>query len=481
MPVIQLNYEPQPRQILLHSTTATQILYGGAAGGGKSHALRWDAYDFCMKNPGCFAYLIRKSHPQLESNHILPMKRELPKELGSYNEQKKRFDWWNGSVLQFRHCEYDRDLHDFQGWECHWLGIDEASQLNEEHIKYMKTRVRLGSWKPTDPAAMQRLPRCVMTSNPGGPSHHYLKALFIDQGPPETAFYDRTMRNPSNPNHQGWESIYIPARMDDNRFLDDNYAGQFGQLPEWQAKQLRDGDWNVVPGAFFDCWSAKNIIKPFTIPPWWPRYRSCDWGFATPFSIGEWTVSDGSPVETPDGVKTYPAGALIRIWEWYGCERDNGRATNKGLRLDGSSVAAEVLRLRGRAAPGPADPSMWRADSGPSAAEKLILGGVVFFRGDNQREAGWQEMYSRIKTGMLLTFDTCYDFIRTVPTLTADLMNPNDVDKGGEDHIGDETRYMCMARPLYRDKPPERKPYTHIEPLRFSDLKDVVLERQRWI
>jgi hypothetical protein len=372
--IIQLQYDPQPRQTLLHQTIAQQILYGGAAGGGKSHALRWDAYDFCMKNPGCNAYLVRKSQPQLEANHIIPLKRELPKELGNYNETKKRFDWWNGSVLQFRHCEYDRDLHDFQGWECHWLGIDEASQLNEEHIKYMKTRVRLGSWSPTDEAAKRRLPRCAMTSNPGGPSHHYLKKLFIDSGPPETIFYDSTMRNPKNPDHKGWRSIYIPAKMDDNFYLDDDYAGQFGQLPEWQAQQLRDGDWSVVPGAYFDCWSAANIVKPFTPPPWWPRYRSCDWGFATPFSIGEWTISDGTEVDTPAGKQAYPDGALIRIWEWYGNEEGN-----VGLRIDGEEVGTRIIELRGKTLPGPCDPSAWRSDMGPSAGEKMAKTGVCSF------------------------------------------------------------------------------------------------------
>jgi hypothetical protein len=460
----------------MHQTRATQILYGGAAGGGKSHSLRWDAYDFCMKNPGCMAYLIRKSHPQLEANHILPLKRELPKELGSYNETKKRFDWYNGSTLQFRHCEYDRDLHDFQGWECHWLGIDEATQLKDEHIKYMKTRVRLGSWKPTDPAAISRLPRCVMTANPGGPSHHYLKELFIDVGPPETIFYDDAMRNTKNPDHKGWSSVFIPARMDDNSYLDDDYAGQFGQLPEWQAQQLRDGDWNVVPGAFFDCWSMENIIKPFTVPPWWARFRSCDWGFATPFSIGEWAISDGQEVETKDGKVRYPEGCMIRIWEWYGNETGN-----KGLRMDAEAVGAAILAQRGKVLPGPGDPSMWRADMGPHVAEKMAKGGVIFFKGDNQREAGWQEMYCRIKDNMLLSFNTCHDFIRTVPTLCADPLNPNDIEKSGEDHCGDEARYMCMARPYKKDKPVKMRSYEDVQPIRYCDLKDPVIEQQRWI
>ena len=244
-----------------------------------------------MKNPGCMAYLIRKSHPQLEANHILPLKRELPKELGNYNETKKRFDWWNGSTLQFRHCEYDRDLHDFQGWECHWLGIDEASQLNEEHIKYMKTRVRLGSWKPADPAAIKRLPRCVMTSNPGGPSHHYLKELFIDAGPPEIVFYDSMMKNPKNPEHKGWSSIFIRH--------------------EWTITSIwmtttRDNSANCLngkPSSFVTATgmlyrARSSIVGPKTMLLSRLQSRLTGQnsdpvtGLCNPFSIGEWVVSD---------------------------------------------------------------------------------------------------------------------------------------------------------------------------------------------
>ena len=39
--------------------------------------------------------------------------------------------------------------------------------------------------------------------------------------------------------------------MRDNKYLDAGYAAQFGNLPDHVQRQLRDGDWNVVPGAFF--------------------------------------------------------------------------------------------------------------------------------------------------------------------------------------------------------------------------------------
>jgi hypothetical protein len=365
----------------------------------------------------------------------------LPPELGSYNETRKVFNWWNGSILAFQHLEYDKDLNDFQGDEIHWLGVDEASLLQHEHLAEIKTRCRLGDWKPTDPHAVIRLPRLAMTANPGGPSHQYLKESYIDPAPAGEMFEHRVqVRDKVIVKTR----VFIPATMDDNVYLDDDYEAQFGDLPEWRVQQLRDGDWDVVPGAFFDCWDPKvHVIQPFEVPDRWPRYRSCDWGFATPFSIGEWTISDGTPVIQRDGSRViYPKDCSLRIWEWYGGKK------SKGLRLDALEVASRVIRARGRALPGPADTNMWEADNGPSPASKFARAGMPMFKADKRREAGWQEMYRRIKSGMLKVTSDCRDFIRTIPAQMADPMNPNDVKKKSDDHVADETRYFVMSRPL---------------------------------
>lgn len=464
---IELDYVPQPRQSLLHASIASEILYGGAAGGGKSKSIRWDGYQFCMENPGCVAVLVRQTLPQLEKNHIRHVRTELPKELGTYNETKKVFNWWNGSVLAFQHLEYDKDINDFQGDEIHWLGIDEAALLKPEHISEIKSRLRLGSWKPQTEAAKKRLPRLVMGSNPGGPSHLYLKEGWIDPAPPETMF-EREVELRSGRKALKTR-VFIPARMEDNEYIDTEYEAQFVDMPEWKIQQLVDGDWNVVPGAYFDCFdSRKHVIQPFTVPKWWRRYRSCDWGFRTPFSIGEWVVSDGTEVIQKDGTSVwYPAGSLIRVWEWYGAAE---KGHNVGLKIDALDVGQEVVRSRGKCSVGPMDPSAWRADMGPSMAEKFHRAGCGFFKADNQREAGWQEMYRRINHDMLYVFETCRDFQRTVPGLVADPNNPNDVLKQGEDHVGDDTRYMCMARPLEKEKPEPKRPKD--DPLRHSDFID---------
>jgi len=343
-------------------------------------------------------------------------------------------------------------------------------QLTPYMLDYIKSRVRLGKFQLTLDKLVQkrpdlepyigRLPRYALSANPGGESHHYLKQKFIDPAPPETLHYDASLRDPNNPDDKGWSTIYIPASMLDNKYLDAGYAAQFGGLPDHIQRQLRDGDWNVVPGAFFDCFDTQtHVIRPFKIPEHWTRFRSVDWGHATPFSVGWWAISDGEPVIDSAGDEhVYPEGAMIRYREWYGCEKKNNNATTKGLRISGTELAQGIQAREDEGEKitySVADPSMWRSDGGPSQAERAYQDGIIFRKADNQRELGWQEMYRRMKDEMLFVFNTCQDFIRTIPAIQADERRPEDItqtNRGGEDHIADETRYACMSRPRITKK-----------------------------
>ena len=484
---LRLEYTPQPKQALLHSTTARQALYGGAAGGGKSRALRMDAVVFCLENPGMDAFLFRRTLKELENNHIRKFGTELPRGMANYAVAKKRLEFPNGSGINFCFCESEMDVELYQGAEMHWLGIDEAGQMTPYQLSYLKGRVRLGDWKPAKDAT--RLPRVVMTANPGGISHNYLKDVFM-QSPPMQVFHDKTMRDPDKASDKGWTSIFIPAKMSDNAHLDEDYGAAFGGLPDWQQKALRDGDWDIVAGAFFDCFSNKNVIKPFEVPKHWTRFRACDYGHATPFWIGWIAVSDGS-------VPGIPEDALVVYREWYG-----SKGKNEGIRWRAEDIADRVKKIEKgeRIVYGVADPSMWRVDSGPSAAEKMASRGVYWHKADNERILGWQEVYSRIRgiehwpegaeevpgtwnmQPMLYIFDNCVSLLRCLPTLQHDKMNIEDVQKRGEDHPGDGLRYGCMSRPFVTAKPEPKRSMT--APLTFDDLMNAqpsARSSERWI
>src|SRR6516225_4864275 len=112
---------------------------------------------------------------------------------------------------------------------------------------------------------------------------------------------------------------YIPPRLDDNPSMmtdDPGYEAELSGIGSAElVKAMREGDWNVVEGAFFECWSNfRHVLRPFTIPPRWMRFRSMDWGSASPFSVGWWAVaSEDLITETIDGnPAVMPRGALVR-------------------------------------------------------------------------------------------------------------------------------------------------------------------------
>ena len=445
-------YTPQPRQLRAHLADASEVFYGGAAGGGKSAMARWDLVDFCLHCPKLFAVLFRQSAPQLKANHIEFLHRELPPGVATWNETHKEFRFGNGSLLCFRHLSDKQALEDIQGWEIHIAALDEAALLDPHAIAFVKSRLRLGNYRkflegeakknPRLNEYLRRLPRLLLTSNPGGPSHQYLKDNYISPALPETLFYDEDGKK---------SRIFIPAKMSDNSYLDDNYAAQFKDLPAHQQRQLVDGDWNVVPGAYFDCFSSeKHVVEPFPVPAHWTRFRSCDWGYATPFSIGWWAVADGTPVVAKDGSEyTFPEGAMIRYREWYGAKEGKRGPINEGLKLGGHQVADRIRLLEDgeQIDYGVADPSMWRSDGGLSIAEQMAQSGVYWAKAANERGMGSQQMYARIKNGQMYVFSTCKDFIRCIPIAVTDEKKPEEYRKEGEDHVIDEARYACMSRP----------------------------------
>ena len=464
--VIKLDYEPQAKQRLLHETAAKQILYGGAASGGKTHALRWDAIAFCLQNPKLDAYLFRRTLPELRLSHINRIKDEIPAELGHYSEREDEFRWFNGSLLHFCYCEYENDVRRYQSAEFHWLGLDEGTHFTEFQIAYLRGRVRLGAYSPPQ---KHLLPRIVIATNPGGPGHHFVKRTFIEPAPPMTIFYDESMADPADANDKGWPTIYIPARMADNKFTAKNYAGQFKSLPPEMAKALIEGDWDVVAGAALHNLSReRHQLRPFVPPLHWTRIMSIDWGSAEPFSVGWYCVcegGDGAILKARDGwpERTIPEGAVIRYAEWYGW---TGKP-NQGIRLSAKQVAVEILRKERERHEPPidiriGDYQMWAQHDGPSVREAMweaTDGRIALRQSKKDRKANYSEITTQLagnakyhETGeewepMFYVTADCTQWWRMVPVLTLDEV---DMDKGPglkqENHAYDETAYALTWR-----------------------------------
>lgn len=458
------SYVPQVRQQLLHSTAVRQLFYGGAAGGGKSTALRWDLIDLCLRNPGCQAYLFRRTLPELEDNHISWVRKEIPSEIAVYNETRKTLEFFNGAILRFCYCEKESDVYRYQGAEMHVVAFDEASLMLPSQIEYLRTRNRIGSWKPAK-GYEHVFPRFVLGSNPGGPSHAFLKSVFIDAAPPETVFHDRTWRDDRDPEDKGVQSIYIPARMADNAYLDKGYAASFGSLAPEMARAYRDGDWDAVVGqALHNLDRDKHQLRQFSPPKHWTRFMSMDWGTARPFSVGWYCVSSGAMLRGREGWPDVwlPEGAVIRYDEWYGW---NGRR-NQGCRLSGPEVARGILEREDSRRDvmdyRVGDSAMWSSTDGPSVAERMQAEDPRFVLrpAKKDRVHNYAEIIARLAGNpefgedgtvgefpMFYVTENCKQWWATVPGLILDELEP---DKGPglkqENHTYDETAYGLRSR-----------------------------------
>lgn len=417
-----------------------EILFGGSRGGGKSDGIlgKWAAKSE-RYGSGFNAVFFRQEMPQQDD--LTERGKEIFLPLGAeWIEYKKTFQFAGGGRLRFRPLESVQDANKYQGQNLSDAAVEEAGNYaSPQPIDMLHGAMRSIKGVPV---------QLTLTANPGGAGHQWLKRRYIDPAPAGMKTLRRLL--PDGSEHR---YIYIPSRVQDNRALLARDPGYISRLhlvgSEALVKAWLTGDWNVVAGAFFDCWATdRHVIRPFTIPPHWVRFGSFDWGSARPFSMQWWAVSDGNPL--PDG-RLYPTGAMILYREWYGAA-----GPNEGLRMSTAEVAQGIKareageRIDFRVA----DPACWKVDGGPSHAEVMIRHGIAFRPADNSRVAGWTQARDRMLgedgAPMLYVFNTVADFIRTVPALQHDDVRPEDVDSDAEDHAGDAMRYAVMARPWTR-------------------------------
>ena len=443
---------PNPKQQEFFKASTRHICYGGARGGGKSFAMRRKFVMLAMRYPGLKLLLLRRTMPELRENHILPLMTELAG-YAKYRADEKVFIFPNGSRLKLGYCDNEADQLQYQGQEYEIIGFEEATNFEEAWIVFISTCLRTTRTDVT--------PRIYYTANPGGPAHDYIKRLFVD----------REYKGNEKPE----DYTFIPATVFDNKVLmeaDPDYIKQLEALPERLRRGHLYGDWNTYDGLVFEEWKNDrdhyqdrtwtHVIDPFEVPEGWRIYRGFDFGYAKPFSVGWWAVDFD--------------GRLYRILELYGCTEE----PNTGVKWSPDEIFREVKRvetehrwLKGKHIYGIADPSIWDASRGVSVAETGERLGVYFEPGDNHRLPGWLQMHYRLRFDdngipMMYIFSTCKSFIRTIPRLQYDKIRPEDIDTDLEDHIADETRYICMARPITPPKAEKTKPKPY-DPLSTDD------------
>jgi terminase large subunit-like protein len=452
-------WQPQPGpQTMLIQCPVFEVFFGGARGGGKTDGSIGDWLEHSSTyGRDAVGVFFRRKFKQLEevvarTKYIFPL-------LGAkYNEQQAQWTMQNGARLKFRYIEHDKDAEEYQGHSYTRVYIEEATNFpNPGPINLLRGTLRSGAGA-----------HCGMrlTGNPGGPGHAWVKARYIDPAPGGFKVIVEMMKGLEDDSVEiPMERVFIPSRISDNKILMQSDASYVARLRQVGKAALVEawlkGDWNIIDGAFFDEFDQERhiLIPNFIgrIPPKALRYRAFDWGSFRPFSCGWYAVSNGE--------WGLPVGALLKYREWYGAS-----APNVGLKMDASLVAQGIVeREEGETIHhGVADPSIFKRDGGPSIAEMMAIKRCNWYRADNSRKTGWEQLRHRLVgengTPMIYFLETCVDTIRTLPALQHDPHDSEDVDTDGEDHAGDETRYAVMSRPWTPDMKTVSVPFTLNKP-----------------
>jgi len=378
-------------------------------------------------------------------------------------EQKKMFVMPGGGRLRFRPLENDADAQKYQGQNLTDAAVEEAGNYSDPGpIWKLFGALRSTSGVPT---------QLLLTFNPGGPGHSWLKEKFVKPAP----LGNRKLLW-ELPNGRKVPYVYIPSRVQNNRLLMLKDPGYVDRLyltggPELVRAWL-EGDFEIHVGAYFPEFGQRHIIAPFAIPKHWPKYLGFDWGHHSPFCAVWGAVSSGKDDHGKE--LPYPKGSIVIYREAWGKNVDNG------------DIAAQIVKLSGDERPiMVADPSIFADEGGPSIADqfKAVFSKTNFphfKRADNERVGGWSQIRRRLKpeTPYLYFFSSCPYLIETLPALAIDQKNAEDCDTTGDDHGPDALRYLCKERLI------ESILEVHIEPVkkgvvRVKDFIDSTRRKSR--
>lgn len=424
----KLRFVPLPRQVeaidaVRDPQGPTYILIGGAAGGSKSKGVREIAHASCMTIPGFRVLLLRRTFKELDQTHLRDVETEAP-EMGAVAvPSAKVVRYPNGSVLQFGHCETAADASNYLSAEYDLIIFDELVTFEEQQFLLIASRAR--SSKPGV------IPKIVAGTNPGGPQSHWVRMRFID----------KTVDREQYPDYQPEEWRFIPSKLEDNPYLNKQYERTLLNLPPELRKAYRDGDWDIFPGQYFPEFRKATHVSEehMTFPADLPRYLSMDWGFVKPGIVGWWVFHDGKLYREDEYVFTRTTAFEVG--------REIGRrCTSRGLTKIRSLVYDTAMQIP-------------QNDTGESTIDSVRRGmrkaglAIGVRPADKDRLNGWQRLrhWFRLSpdgTPWLMSSPLCTYFNRTIPSLVSDDTKPEDVDTNGEDHAGDETRYLVMSMPI---------------------------------
>lgn len=419
-----MDIEITEKQEAFINSEAFETLFGGAAGGGKSHGQLLDALLDALQYPGFKQIIFRRTFPDLERSLIRASLSLYPRGVAEYNGSKHTWKFANGSIIDFGYINQESDVYQYQSAEYDGIRFDELTHFTETMYTYMISRCR----------GANRYPKYIKSStNPGGIGHSWVKARFIDIGTPNK-IHEITLDN-------GKKStvIFIPSLVQDNIFMseaDPEYVDRLLLLPEKEKKALLYGDWDIFDGQYFSEFRRDiHVIEPFEIPKTWRRFRTRDYGLdmcAVLWIALDWNMN------------------AYAYKEFYEPNLIVSTAAKKINDMTDEDIYCDY-----------APPDLWNRnrDTGKSTADIFAESNQYLTRADNNRVTGWLAVHEWLKiiedeqgqlSSKLKIFNNCTNLIRTLPALIHDAKNPNDVANEPHEitHIPDALRYFCTMHQL---------------------------------
>ncbi len=418
---------PNEKQRAFFLASGRHIAYGGARGGGKSWAMRRKLILLALRYDGLKLLLLRRTLPELRENHLLPMLEELTG-LARYSEVQNAIVFPNGSPIKLGYSDQDTDIYQYQGQEYDVIGLEEATHFTLTQRTFLLTALRS--------TRQDCAPRMYYTANPGGIGHAWFKRLFIDR------LYTE--------GEEEADYAFIPASLWDNKILmerDPGYLKMLETLPEPLKRAQLYGDWDVFAGQYFTEFDrGLHVLAPFAIPQDWQRYIALDYGLD--MTAAYWIAVDIH-------------GFAYVYRELYQPDLIISQAAQKLVQMTGEEPICRTL----------APPDLWnrRQDSGQSAAELFAREGLPLSMASNDRIQGWYNLHEWLTpcldpfgqpAARLRIFQTCRHLIRTLPQLSHDETNPNDVSRTPHEltHAPDAIRYFVSGRPKGKKRTPIAPP-----------------------
>jgi hypothetical protein len=459
-----INPTDKQREFLEAIAKKDYVLYGGAAGGGKSYILRWWLVLYL-----CWLFKVKglkkvevglfcETHVDLKGRQIGKIASEFPSSLGRLAETKEYgfsfilHDQFGGGVIHLANLD---DPSKYLSSEFAAIAVDEITRNEQKVFDFLRLRLR---WPGVD------RPKFGAATNPGGKGHGWVKKMWIEK------------QFPKELSGKADQFAFIQAKATDNPHVEESYIEWLKTLPPDMARAYAEGSWEIFAGQYFDVFKPSNHVRDartITLKPWWPRWISMDWGFAHPTAI-YWHAKDG------DRVITYREmhESNVSETEWgrrivKACQNEKGEMVEK--------IQAIFLSPDAFAKKGSANTVAEQIDQ---ATEGSGLPRCA--PADTDRVGGARLTYQMLQADLLTISDACPKLIQCLPQMIRDEKNLEDVLKvdHSQGQLGDDCydalRYGLKSMLGDAAPPMEVRIDERVESAHFTDRTSEMIWRSKW-